>query len=113
MGNLLKAAELFAFSLWYGAVLFFSIGIAPLLFRRLDRQEAARAVRVLFPVYYLVAICCSLTLLLVCVIRGSLWGFTGMQAPGMALFTMLAAIAVFLRQRLTPALNVARDGGPP
>jgi hypothetical protein len=45
---------LYALSLigWLGAILYFSFGVAPVIFQVLDAQSAAKFVRTLFPRYY-------------------------------------------------------------
>ena len=43
---------LVALSAWVGAILFFSFGVAPIIFRVLGADAAARFVRALFPRYY-------------------------------------------------------------
>ena len=46
------AVYLIALGVWLGAMAFFSFGIAPIIFKVLDRESAAKFVRALFPKYY-------------------------------------------------------------
>ena len=46
------AIFLMAMTAWLGAILFFSFGVAPIIFRVLEASQAAKFVRALFPRYY-------------------------------------------------------------
>ncbi|MBS1826086.1 MAG: DUF4149 domain-containing protein [Acidobacteria bacterium] len=111
MGNLLLFLELAAISLWLGSIVFFSFVVAPALFRSLGKETAGMAVRTIFPQYYLLGIACGLVLCGVQVARGLLWYWGGMIRPSIVLFVLLTAVAVYARQRLTPAVDAARKEG--
>ena len=112
MGNLLHFFELVAVASWFGAIVFFSFCAAPALFHALDRETAAKAVRSIFPVYYLAAMLCGVILTAVNLFRGVLWYWGGMIRPSIALFAILTMLSVYARQRLIPAIDRARDAGP-
>ena len=50
--RIFDAAYLLATVAWLGAILFFSFGVAPIIFKVLEPSQAARFVRALFPRYY-------------------------------------------------------------
>lgn len=81
-----------------GAMLFFSAGVAPVIFRVLDEQAGGRFVRALFPVYYAA---CGATAALASLFAIGTWA-------GWVLIAVAAGF-VWLRQRLMPAINRARD----
>lgn len=111
MGNFLQFLELAAIATWLGAVVFFSFFVAPTLFRSFDPAGAGKAVRAIFPNYYLLGIICSTLLCAVHIIRGFLWYWGGMIKPSILLFLILTLLSIYLRQSLTPAINAARDAG--
>ena len=49
---LFDPAYLLALAAWIGAILFFSFGVAPIIFKVLAPEQAAKFVRALFPRYY-------------------------------------------------------------
>jgi hypothetical protein len=112
MGSILNFLELLSIVLWTGAIVFFSFFTAPALFRALGPVEAGKAVRTIFPRYYLLGIVCGVTLAAVQVGRGLLWYWGGMIKPALVLFSLLTLIGLYTRQVLTPAINSARDAGP-
>ncbi len=81
-----------------GIMLFFSVGIAPVIFRVLDADSGGQFVRALFPVYY--AAC------------GTIAAAASLAAigrwPGWVLL-LTALVFVYLRQGLMPAINRSRD----
>ena len=111
MGNVLEFLELTAVSVWLGSVVFFSFFVAPTLFRSLGTETAGKAVRAIFPRYYLLGIVCGTVLCAVHVMRGVLWYWGGMIRPSIVLFGLLTLLAVYARHWLTPAVNAARDAG--
>lgn len=111
MGSILNFVELLAIVLWLGSIVFFSFFVAPSLFRVLGPMEAGRAVRSIFPRYYLLGIFCGLTLVGVQVARGMLWYWGGMIRPAIVLFALLTMVDIYTRQVLTPSINSARDAG--
>ena len=87
-------------ALLLGAMLFFSVVIAPLVFTGLDAETAGRFIRRLFPWYYLVII----------VLAGPAAGLIALNAPiAGAIMAAVAIGAVVSRQILMPHLNRLRD----
>lgn len=58
-----NAVHLLALVVWVGAVVFFSLVVAPALFRTLGPAEAGRAVAAIFPTYYAIGTVCGVLLL--------------------------------------------------
>src|SRR3954451_12634518 len=50
--GLFDAAYLIALTAWVGSLLFFSFGVAPIIFKVLGAESGGRFVRALFPRYY-------------------------------------------------------------
>ncbi len=105
---------LVAMAAWTGSILFFSFGVAPVIFKVLKPDAAAAFVRALFPRYYawgaisgaiaLPALVCGP--LAVPELRGPA---IGIQAA-LILASLLAML--YCGNVLTPAINQARDAGP-
>ena len=103
-----------ALAAWVGAILFFSFGVAPIIFRVLGPEAAAKFVRALFPRYYAWGVGATAVALpaLVCgpltypELRG---GNIGVQA---VLIIAGLFIMLYCGNSLTPAINAARDAGP-
>lgn len=104
---------LFALASWVGSILFFSFGVAPVIFRVLGAEAGGRFVRVLFPRYYAwgvvsgaVALPAFLGVPLAFPEYKGAW--VGVQAG-----LILAGLLIFLYcgNSLTPAINAARDRG--
>jgi len=97
-----------------GSILFFSFGVAPVIFSVLGAESGGKFVRALFPRYYLWGvICCSIALpALIC---GTLT-FPELRGPWVGVQAGLIAgclvICLFCGNTLTPLINEARDGGP-
>jgi hypothetical protein len=97
-----------------GSILFFSFGVAPILFGVLGPESGARFVRALFPRYYAWGVvCCAIALpAMVCgplsfpELRGPM---VGVQAGSIA---ACLVILLFCGNTLTPRINAARDEGP-
>jgi hypothetical protein len=111
MDALLRFFELLAMVLWLGSVVFFSFFTAPVLFRVFGVEQAGRAVRTIFPRYYLLGLICGVILCVVSAARGLMWTWNGMILPSLVLFVVLTAVIVYARQSLTPRINAARDAG--
>lgn len=98
---LLSAVALYATAILLGTMLFFSFALTPVIFAKLEPEQAARTVRALFPVYYLVIILCgavgALTLAL-----------DAHPVPG-SLLAVVAGFAVLTRQFVIPRLDALRD----
>lgn len=108
------SAYVIALTAWVGAILFFSFGVAPIIFRVLGAEAAARFVRALFPRYYAWGVGATAVALpaLVCgplaypELRGAVVGVQALMI-GAGLVIML-----YCGNSLTPAINAARDAGP-
>src|SRR4051794_16648313 len=98
--------------MWFGAIIFFSFFTAPAIFSALGKVEAGKAVRSIFPRYYMLGIACGIILAGVHIARGMLYYWGGMTKPAIGLFVLLTLVNLYARQVLTPAINAARDGGP-
>lgn len=104
----------FALAAWVGGILFFSFGVAPIIFRVLGAEAAAKFVRALFPRYYAWGVGATAIALpaLVCAplaypeLRGSMVAAQAMLLIGGLL------IMLYCGNSLTPAINHARDAGP-
>ena len=104
---------LLALTAWVGSVLFFSFGVAPVIFRVLGAEAGGRFVRALFPRYYTWGATCGAVALpaIVCApmaypeLRGPLVGIQ-------ALLVLIATLVMlYCGNALTPAINAARDSG--
>lgn len=100
---------------WLGAILFFSFGVAPIIFAVLDAEPAAKFVRKLFPRYYLWIALASVISLAAFTSRPLVypelraWG--NLIVQGLLLAVIL--ISLYCGNSLTPAINKARDAGEP
>ncbi len=105
---------LFSLTAWVGSILFFSFGVAPIIFKVLDPSSAARFVRALFPRYYAWGVISSgLALPAFLAVPLSFPEMRGYHVMGIS-FLIIAAIMIFMYcgNSLTPAINAARDAGP-
>ena len=97
-----------------GSILFFSFGVAPIIFNVLGAESGGKFVRALFPRYYAWGvICCAVALpALVCgplsfpELRGPM---VGVQA---GLIALCLGTLLYCGNTLTPLINAARDEGP-
>lgn len=105
---------LIALAAWVGSILFFSFGVAPIIFKVLGADAGAEFVRALFPRYYLwgsiagaVALPAAIAVPL---------AFPELRGPGVGVqaMTILAGtlIMLYAGNSLTPAINAPRDAGP-
>jgi hypothetical protein len=105
---------LFALASWVGSILFFSFGVAPVIFRVLGAQAGGRFVRVLFPRYYAWGVVSGAVALPA--FLGVPLAFPEYKGPwvGVQAGLILAGILIFLYcgNSLTPSINAARDAGP-
>jgi len=104
----------FALAAWVGAILFFSFGVAPIIFRVLGAEAAAKFVRALFPRYYAWGVGATAVALpaLICgpLAYPELRGVNvGVQA---ILLVAGLLIMLYCGNSLTPTINAARDAGP-
>ena len=104
----------FALAAWVGAILFFSFGVAPIIFRVLGAESAAKFVRALFPRYYAWGVGAT-TIALPALVCGPL-AYPELRGLIIAVqaFLILAGLGIMLYcgNSLTPAINAARDAGP-
>jgi len=112
---LFDSAYVIALSAWVGSTLFFSFGLAPIIFRVLGTEMGGKFVRALFPRYYLWGAVAG-AVALPAFVAGPLCyqeyrgPMVGVQA--LALISGIMAV-LYGGNSLTPAINRARDGGPP
>jgi hypothetical protein len=100
MPMLLSAIALYATAILLGAMLFFSFAMTPVIFAKLEPEQAARTVRALFPVYYLVIILCGAVAALTLAL--------GAHPVPAALLAVVAGFAVLVRQFVIPRLDALR-----
>ena len=102
-----------ALTAWVGSILFFSFGVAPIIFRVLGEQTGGKFVRALFPRYYLWGAIAG-AIALPAYVAGPLC-FPEFRGPivGVQAMVILAGILSMLYggNSLTPAINQARDAG--
>jgi uncharacterized membrane protein len=108
------SAYVLALTAWVGSILFFSFGVAPIIFKVLGTEAGGRFVRALFPRYYAwgaISGAIALPSFL-----GVPLSFPEYRGPMVAVQAMLilAGILVMLYSgnTLIPAINAARDAGP-
>ena len=104
---------LIALGVWLGMMAFFSFGIAPIIFKVLDAQSAAKFVRAVFPRYYAWGAYCG-AIALPAALCGPLTfpEYRGAWVGVQALLIGAATLTMFYcGQSLTPAINKARDEG--
>ena len=112
--GIFDSVYLLALTSWVGSILFFSFGVAPIIFRVLGAEAGGKFVRALFPRYYAWGvISCAIALpALICgplshpELRGPM---VGVQA---ALIALSLGIMLYCGNTLTPAINATRDEGP-
>lgn len=108
---------LYSFSLvgWLGAILFFSFGVAPIIFTVLDESSSARFVRALFPRYYAWIAIFSVVALASFTARPLVYpelrAWKNLVTQGLILLNIV--LAFYCANSLTPAINKARDAGEP
>ena len=101
-------------AVWLGTILFFSFGVAPVVFRVLEPLAASKFLRAVFPVYYAFGLGASIVLLPALTCRGLALPESRGPLMGSQLVAVLAGIVIqlYCRESLTPAINQARDAGP-
>ena len=100
MEAVLTTTGLFATALLFGAMAFFSVVMAPLIFTGLDAETAGRFIRQVFPWYYLTVI----TLAGVAALS-----LTFSRVPDAVALAAVTAVGVIARQVLMPRINRAKD----
>lgn len=100
MDGFLTVIGILCAALTLGAMAFFSFCVAPLVFIKLDADNAAKLIRAIFPWYYLVVM-----------ITGGLGALIFLTiAPRVAVGLAIAALGAFIaRQGLMPRINGAKD----
>lgn len=111
MGLLLGFLELAAISVWIGGIVFFSLAVAPSLFRTLGPHTAGRALRQIFPRYYLIGIACGVILMAVTAARGWLWHWNRLTSILLGVLAFMTGINLLARQAIVPMLDAAREAG--
>ncbi|AGA28000.1 DUF4149 domain-containing protein [Singulisphaera acidiphila] len=103
-----------ALTAWVGSNLFFSFGVAPLVFQVLSPEAGAKFVRALFPRYYTWgAIAGAIALPAYLGVPLSFQEFRGPIVALQALMIVAGTlIMLYAANSLTPAINAARDAGP-
>ncbi|GAC1449426.1 MAG: hypothetical protein NVSMB9_33280 [Isosphaeraceae bacterium] len=105
---------LFALTAWVGSILFFSFGVAPIIFKVLGPEPAGKFVRALFPRYYLWGTIAG-AIALPSMVAVPLC-FPEMRGPWVGLQALIiifaTSIMLYTGNVLTPAINAARDAGP-
>jgi hypothetical protein len=103
-----------ALTAWIGSILFFSFGVAPLIFRVLGDETGGRFVRAVFPRYYLWGAVAG-AISLPAFVAGPLCfqEFRGPRVGVQALLILAGTLSMlYAGNSLTPAINEARDAGP-
>jgi Domain of unknown function (DUF4149) len=112
--GLFDSVYVVALTAWVGSILFFSFGVAPIIFGVLGEQAGGKFVRALFPRYYLWGAIAGAIALPAFVARPLCYHeFRGPMIGAQAM-VILAGILCMLYggNSLTPAINLARDAGP-
>ncbi|MEM1268308.1 MAG: DUF4149 domain-containing protein [Pseudomonadota bacterium] len=99
---MLEPIALLATATLFGGMLLYSFGFAPFVFTSLPAEDAGRLIRRAFPHYYAFVILASgLATLLVLAV----------DPLSAGLLAASAALGIWARQGLMPAINAARDAG--
>jgi hypothetical protein len=111
--GLFESVYLLALTAWVGSILFFSFGVAPIIFKVLGEQTGGKFVRALFPRYYLWGAIAGAVALPACVARPLCYQEFRGPMVGVQAMVILAGILSMLYggNSLTPAINQARDAG--
>jgi hypothetical protein len=108
------ASYLLAMAAWVGSLLFFSFGVAPIIFSVLGAEAGGRFVRALFPRYYAWG-ATSGGIALASYVCGvlSFPEYRGARAAIQAAVILAGTLLMFYGgNTLTPAINAAKDAGP-
>ncbi len=96
----LALIALFASAMLFGGMAFFAAGVAPLVFRLLPPDHAARFLRGLFPVYYL---------WLIATAGAAAVALFPLSKPAAGIMLAIAGLTFWLRQVLMPRINALSD----
>lgn len=91
-----------ATALVFGAIFFFSVIVAPTVFRTLETQAAATFIRAIFPWYYVY-------LTLVAAIGGLALSLSSQARTASLVMFLIAVLGVKARYILLPRINMFRD----
>jgi hypothetical protein len=112
--GLFDSVYLIALTAWVGSLLFFSFGVAPIIFKVLGAEAGGRFVRALFPRYYTWGVIAGAVALPAYL--GVPLSFPEYRGPlvGVQALVILAGTLIMLYggNSLVPAINAARDAGP-
>ncbi len=112
---LFDSAYVLALAAWVGSILFVSFVVAPIVFRVLGAEAGGRFVRALFPRYY--AWGATAGAIALPAYLGVPLSYPEYRGPLVAVQAgaIVAGILIMLYagNSLTPAINAARDAGPP
>ena len=111
---LFDSAYVIALSAWVGSILFFSFGVAPVIFSALGEAAGGKFVCALFPRYYLWGAIAG-AIALPAFVAGPLCyhEFRGPMVGVQALVILACTLCMLYGgNSLTPAINQARDAGP-
>ena len=111
MSTLALSAVNLAAALWVGAIVFQSFLVAPAVFRELDEEGARRFLRAVFPRFFRLGLACGAVMIAGVAVAASTGSVAGAGWLLAAAVAITVADAVCLR--LVPAINAAKDGGPP
>jgi uncharacterized membrane protein len=111
---LFDSVYLIAMTSWVGSILFFSFGVAPVIFKVLGAEAGGKFVRALFPRYYLWGAVAGAIALPAMV--GVPLCFPELRRPMVGVLATINIVGVLIMlyagNSLTPAINAARDAGP-
>jgi hypothetical protein len=109
--TMLRALGLIATAAWLGIMMFFSFGVAPTVFRAIDRAVAGQAVAAVLPRYYQWGIALCAVTLVASVIR-AVSGRDGRLRPlaSAALCGAMLALLVSASTVVLPRAEAARRG---
>lgn len=111
MGTMVNLVLILALGIWIGSIVFFSFGVAPVLFRVLSPTDAGKVVRAVFPVYYLIGIVCGVVAVITLLVLSRQAGWSPAVLLPVGLLLVMVVINLYARQSLMPRINAARDAG--
>lgn len=101
---------LLAAGVWVGAIVFQSVIVAPAVFAQLDKSQASRFLRTLFPRFFRLGLACGIVMATALAIRS----ITGPGSDSLTTLAVLTAIMLIfgaISLSLVPLINSARDAG--
>lgn len=105
---------LLALSVWIGSIVFFTVVVAPAVFKTLPSEEAGKLQRAIFPRYYLLGIICAMVGIVCvgCLLADHAFG----KWPGILSLLLLASTGGtdgWLLMAVLPRLNELRERKTP